>query len=269
MRTLSTEQRRGLPMVAAWAILSLGLSACSTTPSPESSLIPAQTDQISSRDGAFTQAQKYLRSKPGCHGTCPRLGMDALVFPGKQALTNTVQALLIKQASADLDLHGIQNLEQLEQAYWQKAGSRDELILAARTPYRNAAITVVELSSYYYPTSAAHGMTHVQYLNWDNQANRRITLADMLAPNQQANFEALLRQAHQQWLKSNQDAIDDPANYLRMWPFQATDNVGLSDQGLVIKYNSYDIAPYSAGQPSLLIPYSQLRTVLRPAYLPS
>lgn len=269
MRTLPHMVRRGLVITSTASLLALGLSACSTSPRHQDSLIPKQTNQVSSQDGAFTQAEKYLRNKPGCQGTCARLGMDALVFPGRPALTKTVQAELIKQASADLGLSNMSSLEQLEQAYWQQAGNRDELILAARTPYRNAAITVVELSSYYYPTSAAHGMTHVQYLNWDNQHNRRITLEDMLAPKQHANFDLLLRQAHQQWLASNQDAIADPNNYLRMWPFKSSNNVGLSDQGLVIKYNAYEIAPYSAGQPTLVIPYKQLRNVLRPAYLPA
>jgi len=37
---------------------------------------------------------------------------------------------------------------------------------------------------------------------------------------------------------------------------------------MVIKYDSYQIAPYSAGQPELLIPYEALKGILRPEYLP-
>ncbi len=251
------------------AALCLSVAACSTVATQEGSLIPDQTNQVSSQDGAFTQAQKYMRNKPACQTNCPRFGMDSLVFPGRPALTQAAQQALIAQASADLGLKNIQSLEQLEQAYWNQAGSRDELLLASRTPYRNAALTVVELSSYYYPTSAAHGMTQIQYLNWDNRENRAISLKDMLVPGQQNAFDALLRQAHQVWLQSSEDAQQDPNGFVRMWPFKPSNNVGFSDQGLLVKYNSYEIAPYSAGQPTLLIPYQQLRTVLRPAYLPA
>lgn len=250
------------------SMLSLALAACGTSPKSDVSLIPDQTEQLSSRDGAFTQPLKYTHTKPGCTGTCPRFEVDSLVFPGKPALTAYIENTLVKLIQADLDIKEKHTLATLEQAYWAMAGSRDEVILAARTPYRNTAITVVELTSYYYPSSAAHGMTQVQFVNWDNQAQRALTLKDMLLPGKQAAYDGLLRQAHQRWLADNEAARDDPNNYQRMWPFQASDNVGLSDQGLQIKYNSYEIAPYSSGQPVLVIPYTELKGILRPAFLP-
>jgi hypothetical protein len=44
--------------------------------------------------------------------------------------------------------------------------------------------------------------------------------------------------------------------------------VALTDTGIVVKYQPYEIAPYSSGQPELLIPYSELKGILRPEYLP-
>jgi len=54
-----------------------------------------------------------------------------------------------------------------------------------------------------------------------------------------------------------------------MWPFQPAQNIALTDQGLLVKYNPYEVAPYSFGQPELLLPYSELRGILRPDYLPA
>lgn len=39
--------------------------------------------------------------------------------------------------------------------------------------------------------------------------------------------------------------------------------------GLVVKYDAYTIAPYSHGQPEILIPYERLRGVLRPEFIPA
>jgi hypothetical protein len=38
--------------------------------------------------------------------------------------------------------------------------------------------------------------------------------------------------------------------------------------GVVVKYDAYAIAPYADGQPELLIPYTVLHGILRPAFLP-
>ena len=46
------------------------------------------------------------------------------------------------------------------------------------------------------------------------------------------------------------------------------EHFAFTDQGIVVKYDTYQIAPYSYGQPELLIPYSELDGALRVDYLP-
>lgn len=253
-------------------ILAVGLllAACAGGPKDNISLIPSKLDQETSLDGVFTQPVKLAGKRPGCSGECPELHVDSLVFPGMPRLTQLVDHALASMTWLDNSQAApYDTIESYEAYYWQTAGPRDYTDLVARTRYRNRSITVLELNAGMYRTGMAHGMTGNQFLNWDNHAGKALTIDDLLAPGARPAFEAALREAHAQWLLESPIAKDDPKNYSRMWPFVVTDNVGLTDMGLAVKYQSYEIAPYVAGQPELLIPYSRLQDILRTQYLPA
>ena len=40
------------------------------------------------------------------------------------------------------------------------------------------------------------------------------------------------------------------------------------EQRLVVKYDAYTIAPYSYGQPEIVLPWATARTFVRPEFLP-
>ncbi|WP_278395681.1 RsiV family protein, partial [Acinetobacter venetianus] len=61
---------------------------------------------------------------------------------------------------------------------------------------------------------------------------------------------------------------NDPKEYEEAWPFQVTDNFLLGEQGLILQYGEYEIGPYVVGLPRLVIPFDQLKGVLKPEYLP-
>jgi hypothetical protein len=246
------------------------LSACASGPSDNISLIPAQTAEQTSKDGLFTQPLKWKHVKPGCKGDCPSLELDSLVFPGQTRLTQLIDHALATMT----DIAGnaalpYATVEEYEAYFWKTAAARDSTFLSARTRYRNRHITLVELNSWLYKTGAAHGMSATQFLNWSNEQQRVLGMDDVLQAGARPAFDTALREVHEQWLQSHPDAQRDPEGFRRMWPYQPSANFGLTDQGVVIKYDSYQIAPYSSGQPELLIPYQRLQGVLRDEYLPA
>ncbi len=245
------------------------LSACASAPAPDISLIPAQIDAVSSRDGLFMQPDKWSRSKPGCKGECPQLSVDSLIFPGVPRLTELVDhALAMLTGAGDARLPPYSTLAEFETWFWASAAARDTVSLTARARYRNRHLTVLELSSGQYFTGAAHGLTATQFLNWDNTRGRVLGLEDVLQAEAWPRYVAALAQAHARWLDAHADAVEDRDAWLRLWPFQESSNFALTDTGLVVKYDAYQIAPYSWGQPELLIPYEQLSHILKPLYLP-
>lgn len=124
-------------------------------------------------------------------------------------------------------------------------------------------LELFEVSSYLY-LGGAHGMPYVEYVLLDSNNKRRLTLDNLLIASAKPKFEALAYDAYKNWVK---DFTNDVAEYEKNWPFSMTDNVSLNDQGVVLKYQSYAIAPYASGQPELVIPYNKLAGILRPQYL--
>lgn len=124
-------------------------------------------------------------------------------------------------------------------------------------------LELFEVRSYLY-LGGAHGMPYTEYVMLDSNNKRRLTLDNLLIAAAKPKFEVLVYDAYKNWIK---DHSDDVAEYEKSWPFSMTDNVALSDQGVVLKYQSYAIAPYAYGQPELVIPYNKLAGILRPQYL--
>lgn len=254
------------------AIVSLTLTVlagCASGPSKDISLIPKKTDQVSSEDGLFIQPVKWAKTKPGCKGECPALSVDSLIFPGVPKLTDLVDQILAHMTNLSEFEPPYNTINGYEAYFWENAAPRDQTMLSARTRYRNRYITAIELNSGMYLTGAAHGRTVTQFLNWDNHAQRIINLNDLLMPGTHNRFVEILELSHRKWLHGLPEARNDKSAWNRLWPFQFSDNIALTDQGVVVKYNSYEIAPYSSGQPELVIPYAQLHGVLKPMYLPS
>ncbi|MER1940900.1 RsiV family protein [Castellaniella sp. FW104-16D08] len=249
--------------------LALALSACASGPQDGAPLIPAETAETTAADGLFAQPVKWSAKRPGCTGECPKLVLDSLAFPGHPQLTTLIDHALAAMTWLDTQRQAPYNTVQAYQEYfWKTAGPRDETDLIAKLRYRNTRLTVVELIAGQYRTGMAHGMTGTQLINWDNQSNQVLTIDQLLAPGARPAFDTALKQAHSRWLQAHQDAVQDMDSFARMWPFVSSDNVGLTDQGLLVKYQPYEIAPYAWGQPEIMISYPQLRGILKSRYLP-
>lgn len=261
-----TERARRLAL--ALAVCGL-VGACASSPS-NISRIPVQTGQETSKEGLFTQPVKWEHTKPGCKGDCPTLKVDSVVFPGNPKLSDLVDnALAYMTGIGNSNVPPYSNIAEYEQYFWKTAAPRDSTLLAARTRYRNRTLTVIELDTWQYMTGMTHGISATQFLNWDNQSTKVLSLNDVLRPGKRQDYIAALKAAHARWLSANPEIIGDISVFVRQWPFQESNNFGFIDQGLVIKYDSYQIAPYSAGQPELIIPYADLSGILKSEFLPS
>ncbi len=254
----------------ALALAMCGLVGACASPPSNISRIPVLTGQETSKDGLFTQPVKWEHSKPGCKGDCPTIKVDSIVFPGNPKLSDLIDnALAYMTGIGNSTVPAYSNIAEYEQYFWKTAAPRDSTLLSARTRYRNSSLTVVELDTWQYMTGMTHGISATQFLNWDNKTAKVLSLADVLRPGQRQAYNAALKEAHARWLSANPELVGDLNTFVRQWPFQESTNYAFTDQGLVIKYDSYQIAPYSAGQPELVISYDSLRGILKPEFLPS
>lgn len=265
---ITPTSTRGIGQGLAVLLSACTLAACAGKPA-DISLIPTQTDAVTSQDGLFVQPVKWSRSKADCKGECPRIEVNSLVFPGVPRLTELVDhALAMMTGLGDERLPPYSTIAEFETYFWKTAAPRDQVQLAAKTRYRNRYLTVIELNSGQYFTGAAHGVTATQFLNWDNARGQVLGLNQLLMPGAYPRFVEALERAHSRWMQATPEVQQDPATWQRLWPFQPTSNVAITDAGLVAKYDSYQLAPYSSGQPELLIPYGELSNVIRQEFRP-
>ncbi len=256
--------------LAAGASLAL-LAACGSAPPANISLPAAGSPQATasaSIGDVKTQRIEWKGVKPGCTGECPTIEIDSVAFPDIPKLSQAVDHILASLTGVDSNLRGqYDTLSEYTQYFWRNAQGRDATLFKASVKDVAQGVVSVELHTNQYFTGAAHGIPATLYLNWQLAGGHLLRLDDMLIPGRRPGYVQALQQAHQKWLAGNEDAKRDPVAYNRMWPFQETDNVAVTREGLVAKYDAYSIAPYSHGEPELLLPWSVLQGVVKPELL--
>ncbi len=260
------------------APLALGLlAACSTPADRNITLAGADATSAESEPSAVQRDShdvavrpiKYVRQKPGCSGNCPRIEVDSIAIESAPKLTQLIDHALAYMTGVDPDRSGsYRSIQEYEQHFWATAQARDVTQLRASVRDAFKSTITIELSTGQYLTGAAHGIPATQFLNWERDRDRVLALDEALLPGAHAAFDAALQRAHTRWKNASEDYQRDPAAYDRMWPFQPSTNFALTKAGVVVKYDAYAIAPYSAGQPELTIPYSELSGILDPRWMP-
>ena len=121
-------------------------------------------------------------------------------------------------------------------------------------------IATFALESYTYTAGAAHGMYHVEYVNFDLKAKKRLALQDILAKGADPKVLNALYDANSMWL--------DEHNIERS-KLQLSDNFYYGANGIVFVYPLYELASYAEGMTELKLPYHMVEALFKPEYLPN
>jgi hypothetical protein len=120
-----------------------------------------------------------------------------------------------------------------------------------------------------------HGMAHASYelrvVNYDAKAGRELALADLFRPGSgylqkiSAGAVARLRMINREYDEEQPTFLGDP-EYVENASATAKNyrNWTLTPRGLAVTFEPYQVGPFAAGSPSVLIPYSELKDVLKP-----
>ena len=137
-----------------------------------------------------------------------------------------------------------------------------EAILDFSVTYNDDCILSLYFDRYEF-TGGAHGHTVRFSDTWGLQGGRRLPVSAFIA--RPVYFKTYLIdkviEQMQQNIESGQATYFEPHESNAIETFHAG-NYYLTPKGLVVYYQQYDIAPYSSGIQTFLIPYS--RTVLKP-----
>ncbi|MCK0713646.1 RsiV family protein [Chromohalobacter sarecensis] len=207
-------------------------------------------------------------------GRCATVEVESLRFPGASGLSEQLRDELLSMGS------GITNGEsdvvasswkEYAQTFFDEAKAARErvpelpgyqAVFKAEIYDRHAALTTVKLDSYVF-TGGAHGMPLTEFMVIDERERRVVTLDDMLREGQTPAYREALSRAHLRWLEKQQADAD----FAESWPLSMNRNVAPFADEWRVRYNAYDIAPYSYGQPELRIPAEALEGIAKPRYL--
>ncbi|MBP0905583.1 DUF3298 and DUF4163 domain-containing protein [Mariniflexile gromovii] len=105
----------------------------------------------------------------------------------------------------------------------------------------------------YVNTGGAHGITHISFLNFDATTGKRIENSHLIK-----NKDAF-KSVAQSYFK---DAITEEDILFEPDTFQLPANIGFNEEGIILLYNTYEIAPYSTGIIEFTIPIEKVSDYL-------
>ena len=118
--------------------------------------------------------------------------------------------------------------------------------------FQSEDIITVSLTSYI-NTGGAHGILHITLLNFNAQTGKHIENNDLI--NDLERFKAVAKSYFN-------NAIEDKNILFEPDNFTLPANLGYSEDGLLLLYNVYEIAPYSTGVIDFTIPFEKVEAFL-------
>lgn len=115
---------------------------------------------------------------------------------------------------------------------------------------KNGILSIpVDISTY---TGGAHGMTVRKSNNFDIHTGQKLLLKDLF--NEGYNYKAIFNDIINTEISKNKD------NYFEgsFKGVKGDSDYFLNNKGIVVYFQLYEIAPYAAGMPEFLIPYSKI-----------
>ena len=124
-----------------------------------------------------------------------------------------------------------------------------EALFDGEVTYQSAEIISIAINGYL-NTGGAHGNMNVTFLNFNPKTGHVLTFDDVFT-----NKEDLTKA-----IKPFFDKETKPSNisYFFGKEFHLPENIGFSDEGVILLYNVYEIAPYSKGITEFTIPFEEV-----------
>lgn len=135
----------------------------------------------------------------------------------------------------------------------------------AKVLRQDSSLTTIEVAGYSY-TGGAHGISYTYFVNWDTKTNKSISLNDVLVDGYKAKLTSTAEHIFRTDEKlSDTSSLNNQHDYFfKDGKFSLPDNYLITPLGIRFLYNVYTIKPYAAGITNLVIPYSQIKPLIKP-----
>jgi hypothetical protein len=126
----------------------------------------------------------------------------------------------------------------------------------------SSLVTIQDNSFGYY--GGAHGMNAASFVNWNSKANKALKLSELFKPGYEQQLTKIAEIIFRKDEKLSETASLADDYFFKDGKFTLNENFLITPLGIKFLYNDYEIKPGAAGQTELLIPYAQIKQLLKP-----
>jgi hypothetical protein len=118
-------------------------------------------------------------------------------------------------------------------------------------------------------TGGAHPNSHTQHYCWDRRLRRIVSLREVAKEDALARLTQIGERHFREQKGIAPDASLAGAGFtFRADRFELSHNFLLTEEGVLVHWERYWIAPYAAGPTELTLPWEEVRELVRPEYRP-
>ena len=136
---------------------------------------------------------------------------------------------------------------------------RWELFIETEKIYQSEAIITITISTYEFQ-GGAHGNDKIVILNLNAKTGEVLNNKDIINMNEEFNSIA---ERHFKSSLSQSDSESTIEDYFFGKSFQLPQNIGFSEDGLILLYNTYEVASYAQGYTEFIIPFEEAKAFLK------
>ncbi|MCJ8209495.1 DUF3298 and DUF4163 domain-containing protein [Mucilaginibacter sp. RS28] len=260
-----------MKLSATAAIIALIACSCNFSAKQPAVKSGITKDTLQYQYQTFKQRAEDCGSKPD--SACTVVKIKYPVFKHQAALNDSVRLRLAAFFPLEkADTSWKVQTEKFMSAYKaDKAGSANSdrpgmfytLESEAVVVRQDSSLTTIQVDGYSY-TGGAHGGEFTSFINWNTSEHKNISLDDVLKPDYWAPLNAVAEKLFRKQENLKPDASLKENYFFNDGKFSLNHNYLITPVGIRFLYNQYEIKPYAAGQTDLLIPYHNIKSLLKP-----
>ena len=133
-----------------------------------------------------------------------------------------------------------------------------ELYVETEKTYQSDEIISIAINTYEFK-GGAHGNDKIKFLNLNAKTGGIIDNANLI--NDTITLKKIAKTYFIEDLKSQEENLNIE-DYFYGKSFQLPENIGYSEEGLIMLYNTYEIASYAKGYTEFVIPFEDVNSII-------
>ncbi|MEM6515542.1 MAG: DUF3298 and DUF4163 domain-containing protein [Bacteroidota bacterium] len=133
-----------------------------------------------------------------------------------------------------------------------------EFFVDGEITYKTPELITIAINSYSF-TGGAHGNTIIRLFNFDAQTGKALSKEDLISDLK--TFSKIAEQYFEE-KTAPKNELGTMQDYFYGEDFQWPETMGFNEEGVILLYNTYEIASYAEGITEFTIPYSDAESTL-------